>query len=190
MTGDIDAALRLRQRAILYVLAASASFTIAAALVKAVAPAIPTIEIMLFRSLFALLLLLPLLRRSGGLPALRTRHPWGHAARTAAGFAGMFGSFYGYAHLPMAMVTALGFAMPIFLSILSVPMLGERVSGGRAVAVAAGLLGVLVVLRPWRAEGAVEFGPAWSWSWAWRPGRRRWSASGAWGRRASATSRS
>ena len=64
------------------------------------------------------------------------------------------------AHLPMATVTALGFSMPIFLSIVSVPLLGERVGALRAGAVAAGLLGVLVVLRPWRAEGAVELGPA------------------------------
>ena len=160
MPAAADAALHLKQRAILCVLASSASFAIAAALVKAVAPTIPTIEIMLFRSVFALLLMLPLLRRNGGLAALRTRYPWGHAARTAAGFAGMFGSFYGYAHLPLAMVTALGFSMPIFLSIVSVPLLGERVSAGRAAAVAAGLVGVLVVLRPWRAEGAVELGPA------------------------------
>jgi drug/metabolite transporter (DMT)-like permease len=160
MTTDTDPALRLKQRAIFCVLASSGSFAIAAALVKAIAPTIPTIEIMLFRSLVALLLMLPLLYRNGGLAALRTRHPWGHAARTAAGFAGMFSSFYGYAHLPLAMVTALGFSMPIFLSILSLPLLGERVSAGRAVAVLAGLFGVLVVLRPWRAEGAVELGPA------------------------------
>ena len=58
-------------------------------------------------------------------------------------------------------MTALGFAMPVFLSMLSVPLLGERVDGGpRALSVAAGLLGVLIVLRPWRAEGAIELGPA------------------------------
>lgn len=155
-----DHGARLRQRAILCVLGASAAFSIAAALVKAVASTVPTIEIMFFRSFVALLVMLPLLRRQGGIAGLRTRQPWAHAWRVAAGFAGMFGSFYGYAHLPLAMVTALGFAMPIFLSILSVPLLGERIGPARAGSVLAGLLGVLIVLRPWRTQGAVELGPA------------------------------
>ncbi len=160
MEVSSDAAQMLKQRAILCVLAASASFIVAAALVKAVAADIPTFQIMLCRSFFALIVMAPLLRRGGGLAALRTRQPWGHALRVAAGFAGMFGSFYGYAHLPMAVVTALGFAMPIFLTVLSVPMLGERITVARAISVVAGLLGVLVVLRPWNTEGAIELMPA------------------------------
>ena len=160
MSNDNDSGKKLRQRAILCVLGSSASFAIAAALVKAASPTIPVIEIMLFRSLFALLAMLPFIHRAGGLGALRTRHPIGHILRTIAGFAGMVGSFYGYAHLPLAMVTALGFAMPVFLSILSVPLLGERVTAARVASVVAGLVGVLVVLRPWRAEGVIEFEPA------------------------------
>ena len=39
-------------------------------------------------------------------------------------------------------------------------MLGERISAGRAVSIAAGLLGVLVVIRPWQGQGAVPIGPA------------------------------
>ncbi|GAC1340147.1 MAG: DMT family transporter [Acetobacteraceae bacterium] len=154
------AAARTRRRAILCVLAASASFTLAAALVKAVAGTIPTIEIILFRSGVALICMLPLIRRGGGISVLHTRQPWGHALRTLAGFAGMFGSFYGYGHLPIATVTALGFAMPIFLSLLSIPMLGERVGPGRAMSVAAGLAGVLIVVRPWRGSGDLPLGPA------------------------------
>src|SRR4051794_19088487 len=160
MPASPDEAARGRQRAILCVLGASACFAFSAALVKAVAPSIPTIEIMLFRSAVALAMMLVLLRRSGGMSALRTRQPFAHAARIAAGFAGMFGSFYGYAYLPLATVTALGFAMPIFLSILSVPLLGERIGPARAASVAAGLVGVLIVLRPWHAGGDLQFGPA------------------------------
>ena len=156
----VDSGQQLRRRAILCVLGSSASFAIASALVKAASPTIPIIEIILFRSVFALIAMLPFIRGTGLLAALRTRHPVGHILRTIAGFAGMIGSFYGYAHLPLAMVTALGFAMPVFLSILSVPLLGERVNAGRIVSIVAGLVGVLIVLRPWRTEGAIELGPA------------------------------
>lgn len=155
-----SAGVRTRRRAILCVLAASALFTVAAVLVKAAAPTIPTMEIVLFRSLVALLCMLPLLRRHGGLRVLRTRQPWGHAMRTAAGFAGMFGAFYGYARLPLATVTALGFAMPIFLSLISIPVLGERLNRYRALSVAAGMIGVLIVLRPWQGGDQVPIGPA------------------------------
>jgi drug/metabolite transporter (DMT)-like permease len=139
-----------QRRAIACVCAASALFVVAAAVVKAVAAEIPIIEIVLFRSLVACLVLWPLLQRQGGWRMLRTRRPWGHAARTLTGFIGMATSFYGYAALPLATVTALNFAMPLCLAVLSVPLLGERVGPMRAAAVAAGLVGVLVMLRPWQ----------------------------------------
>lgn len=151
---------RANRRAILFVLGSSSFFAVAAALVKAAAPTIPTIEIMLARSLFALLAMLPWIIRGGGFAVLRTRQPMSHLWRTLAGFAGMYTSFYGYARLPLAMNTALGFAMPVFLSILSVLFLRERVTRGRALSIVAGLLGVLIVLRPWRTEGEIEFIPA------------------------------
>ena len=42
--------------------------------------------------------------------------------------------------------------MPLFLTILSVPLLGERVGPRRATAVLVGLGGVLVMLRPWQVN--------------------------------------
>ena len=50
--------------------------------------------------------------------------------RTVYGFIGTVTSVYGFGVLPLVTVTALGFAMPLFLTIVSVPLLGERV--GRA----------------------------------------------------------
>lgn len=149
----------LRRRAILCVLGASALFTVAATLVKAVAPYIPVAEIVFFRSAVAAVVLLPLIRGQGGWVALRTRRPLGHLMRTATGLAGMFGAFYGYATLPLATVTALGFAMPLFLTALSIPLLGERVGPRRGAAVLVGLAGVLVMIQPWRTVDALPLGP-------------------------------
>ncbi len=154
MTGDASAAA-LRRHAILCVLGASACFSVVSALIKAVATDIPAFEIALFRSAVVGLAVLPLLHRRGGLGLLlRTRNPWGHVMRTGFGFTGMVTSFYGYAHLPLATNTALGFAMPLFLTILSVPFLGERVGWRRVTAVLAGMLGVLVMVQPWQASSA------------------------------------
>jgi len=141
-----------RRHAILYVLAASFVFTIGSALVKALAAEFPVLEIVMFRSAVGFLAMLPMMARRGGLLALRTRRPWGHVQRTASGFIGTITSVYGFGVLPLVAVTALGFAMPLFLTILSVPLLGERVGPRRTTAVLVGLGGVLVMLRPWHVD--------------------------------------
>ena len=108
----------------------------------------------LCRNLFAIPALLPLLWQAGGLAALRTPQPGLHASRLAGGLLGMVGAFYGYAVLPLATVTALGFTMPLFLTLLSVPLLRERVGPRRGAAVLAGFGGVLLMTLPGGA-GAV-----------------------------------
>jgi len=137
-----------RRRAILCVLGASAAFSLTAALVKGLGTGIPTIEIVLFRSLVAFAAVSPLLLRHGGWRALRSNRPFSHVLRTIYGFLGMVTTFYGYRVLPLAMVTALGFAMPLFLTVLSVPLLGERVGWRRTIAILVGFAGVVVMVRP------------------------------------------
>jgi drug/metabolite transporter (DMT)-like permease len=146
----------VRRRAILGVLGAGFCFAVAAALIKATKPAgIPTFELVVFRSVVIALVMVAVLQRQGGvLAALRTARPGVHAVRTVLGFAAMTTGYYGYVHLPLATVTALGFAMPLFLTVLSVPLLGERVGWRRGGAVAVGLVGVLMVVRPWHAAAA------------------------------------
>jgi len=146
-------ALRLRRRAILFVLSGAALFTFSSALIKWLGPAIPNVELIALRSLFALVPLLPLFARHGWQRAMRTRHGGLHAQRTLYGFIGMITAVHGYVVLPLALVTALGFVMPLFLIVLSVPLLGEKVGWRRGVAVLVGFLGVLVMVRPWRAFG-------------------------------------
>jgi drug/metabolite transporter (DMT)-like permease len=141
-----------RQHAILYVLAASAVFTLGSALVKALTVDFPVLEIVMFRSIVGFVALLPMIVRGGGLSALKTRRPVGHVMRTVYGFIGTVTSVYGFGVLPLVTVTALGFAMPLFLTIVSVPLLGERVGPRRASAVLVGLAGVMVMLRPWHVD--------------------------------------
>jgi len=142
-----------RARAILMLLGAAGTFTLAAAAVKALAGAIPIAQVILFRNLFALPLLFLLLTQVGGLRSLKPRVPWRfHAERVFWGMGGMVGAFYGYTHLPLATATALGFAMPLFLTALSVVVLKERVGWRRWSAVAVGFGGVLIIVRPFGGE--------------------------------------
>jgi drug/metabolite transporter (DMT)-like permease len=150
--ADIRAA---RRHAILFVLSASATFTFGSAIVKALTADFPVMEIVTFRATIGFLLLLPAIIRAGGWTAMRTRRPFGHAQRTIYGFIGTITSVYGFGVLPLVTVTALGFAMPLILTVVSVPLLGERVGPRRATAVVVGLGGVLVMLRPWEAAADV-----------------------------------
>jgi drug/metabolite transporter (DMT)-like permease len=145
-----------RRRAIGGVLGAGFFFAVAAALIKATrASDIPTFEMVVFRSVCIALVMAAVLRRQGGvLAALRTPRPGVHAVRTVLGFIAMATSYVGYVRLPLATVTALGFAMPLVLTLLSVPLLGERVGWQRAGAVLFGFLGVVIVVRPWQASAA------------------------------------
>lgn len=145
---DLAARARARRRGIFLVLAASAVFALSAAFAKTIGAGVPVAEVILFRNLFAIPALLPVVLAAGGWGALVTRNPMSHAARTLFGMMGMVGAFYGYVHLPLATVTALGFTMPLFLTVLSVPLLGERVGWRRGLAVLVGFAGVLLMVRP------------------------------------------
>jgi drug/metabolite transporter (DMT)-like permease len=95
---------------------------------------------------FAVLMLIPVLRRGFG--GMRTRQPVRQVVRGL----GLVGSsiFFiaGLGHLPMAMAAAVGFCSPLFITALSVPLLGEQVGLRRWAAVVVGLIGVLIVVRP------------------------------------------
>src|SRR4051812_37514066 len=84
-----------RRRAILLIVAAAAVFSVAGALVKGLGGAVPLLQVVLCRNLFAIPALLVLLQRAGGLSALRTHNPLLHAVRMLTGLIGMGGAFYG-----------------------------------------------------------------------------------------------
>jgi uncharacterized membrane protein len=126
------------------------------ALIKIAAGRYPVIEIVFFRSLFALLPLALLVMRGGGWRSLATRQPRLQALRAVVGFTSLVCFFDAFALLPLADVVAIGFAAPMFITALSVPLLGEQVGWRRWTAVLVGFLGVLIMVRP--GSGLVELG--------------------------------
>lgn len=84
---------------------------------------------------------------------LRPVHPWWTGLRTGSAVVTGFCAFYAFSNLPLAQVYAILFASPLLITVLSIPILKERVGRHRWFAVALGLAGVFVVLRP----GAAPF---------------------------------
>jgi drug/metabolite transporter (DMT)-like permease len=123
-------------------------FTVMDAVIKSVAQTFPTGEIIFFRNIFAFIPLLAFaLWRHGGVP-LKTAQPWGHVMRGVFGVASMFCFFLSYKLMPLSDAIALGLSGPIFITVLSVPILGEHVGWRRWSAVIVGFIGVLVMTRP------------------------------------------
>lgn len=89
-------------------------------------------------------------RRDG---TLIPRHPWWTALRTVSAVVTGVMGFYAFSQLPMATCYAIFFAMPLLITLMAIPMLGEKVGIRRGVAVIVGLLGVLIVLRPGEGQG-------------------------------------
>lgn len=79
-------------------------------------------------------------------------HPWWMALRTGAAVVTGVSAFYAFSVLPLAQVYAILFASPLLITVLAIPVLGEKVRLRRWLAVLVGLIGVLVVLRPGQTE--------------------------------------
>jgi drug/metabolite transporter (DMT)-like permease len=117
-------------------------------LFKWLSPSFPVMQIVFCRSFFALLPIGVMVARAGGLPILRTRRLGDHAVRSLVGVASLVCFVYAFGHMPLAEAVAIGYAAPIFITALSVPLLGEPVGVRRWSAVCVGFLGVLVMIRP------------------------------------------
>lgn len=76
------------------------------------------------------------------------RHPWWSLLRAITAVMTGVAGFYAFSKLPMAQCYAIFFAMPLLITLMAIPMLGEKVGMRRGIAVVVGLLGVLIVLRP------------------------------------------
>lgn len=105
-------------------------------------------QILLFRFGFAAIQFLALLPRHGGIGALRTRRLGDHAVRTFSGITALSLFFYAISTVPLADATALAYAAPIFIVLLSIPLLGEAIGYRRWIAIIAGFAGVLLIAQP------------------------------------------
>ncbi len=106
------------------------------------------IQIVFLRNLIAVPIVAAVVLAVCGTAGLRTQHLRLHALRGALMVTGAWLYFTALIYLPLAEATALVFSAPIFITALSVPLLGEAVGWRRWGAVLLGFVGVLVIVRP------------------------------------------
>ncbi|MEO1676821.1 MAG: DMT family transporter [Pseudomonadota bacterium] len=127
---------------------AIASFSAMAVAGRAVATDHDTFEIMLYRSVIGVMIVVVVARIFGVLQQIRARHMGLHAARNICHFAGQNLWFFALPLIPLAQLFAIEFTSPIWATLLAPLFLGERLTRVSLLAAAIGFAGVLIVAQP------------------------------------------
>lgn len=142
-------------RGILYKIISVTLFIIMASLVKLISGQVPPGQIVFFRSLLALPVIVAwLVWRKELRTGFTMVNPLGHFWRGLVGTVAMGMGFAALAFLPLPEVTAIGYAAPLLVVIFASMFLGEEVRLFRLTSVFVGLIGVLIVLSPRLSVGS------------------------------------
>ena len=106
------------------------------------------VQITFARAIVVLILLMPFIYKLGGLNFLKTKKPFLHFFRGLAGLIGNVMFFLAFQRLPVADVTVISQAVPIFSCILAIIFLGETIGWRRWTAITIGFLGVIIAINP------------------------------------------
>ena len=135
-------------KSIYYLIGGVFVFSLQDVIIKWLSGKYPVHEIVLIRSFFAIIPILFIAYLEGGLHLLRTSHYVTHIIRSFLMFGAYICFYLSLAALPLAETVSLFFSAPIFITILSVTSLGEKVEFRSWIAVLVGFFGVIIMLRP------------------------------------------
>lgn len=113
---------------------------------------LPPLQVVFARYCGHFLISLAVMLPQEGPGAFVSRRPLLQFLRSALLLASTILNFFALRYLPITVTTSIYFASPIVVSLLSIPILGERVGMRRLIAVLIGFSGVLVVVQPWGAD--------------------------------------
>ncbi len=148
------AAADARVPGVLCILGAMLALSLQDMVIKWISGAYPLHEIVLGRAVVALALTFGFVHLEGGLAVLRTRRLPLHLARGVLIVVANMSFFAALASMQLAEAVAVFFVAPLFITALSVPLLGEHVGPRRWLAVVIGMGGVVLMLRP--GGGVIE----------------------------------
>lgn len=134
-------------RGALFMCGAAVAFSVMAGLIRLAAADLHPFQVVFFRNLFGLLIMLPWLMRAG-LRVLATEHMGLYIWRTVFGIFAMLAWFWALTAMPLAEAVSLSFTAPLFIAAGAALFLGEPVRARRVSATIIGFLGTLIILRP------------------------------------------
>lgn len=141
--------LSKNQQAIIFMLIAMFGMSAMNVALRMMAGGLDSTQIVVMRHIWSIILVVVwtgfLARGIPKFPSIRIR---GHFWRAAFGIAAMEMWFYSVTIMPLNIVTALSFTMPIFSTIFAIIFLKERAGIRRWSAIFTGFVGMLIILRP------------------------------------------
>lgn len=135
------------KKAALFLLLGEALLAIMGALIKALSASLSTEQILLFRNLAGMIFLLPLVFSQGG-KLLKTQVFHWHLVRGLVGVSAMYCYFWALANMPLTEAFLVKLSSPLFMPIIALVWLREKIIVASAVALAIGFAGVAIVLQP------------------------------------------
>ncbi|WIM05529.1 MAG: DMT family transporter [Candidatus Nitricoxidivorans perseverans] len=130
----------------LWMVAASFLFACMGVCVKLGADRFSAGELVFYRGLVAVLLMLPFV--GGHRLPLATPVGWDHFWRGLSGFVSLAAYFYAITRIPLATAVTLNYTAPLFLALLVIFWAREAPARGLPLALAAGFVGIVLVLQP------------------------------------------
>ncbi len=130
-----------------WVILSGGLMTVQLAIVRLIAGEVHVFEIVFFRSVFGLIIVLPLLMRAGA-THLRPNRPGLNMLCGVLAFIASVLFYFAARHLPIADITAIHFSRPMFAAIAAALILGESIRGSRVLAILLGIVGAAIIIRP------------------------------------------
>lgn len=124
------------------------AFSIMAVSGRQVGPSLDTFEIMTYRSILGIVIVVSVATFRGTLTQVRTKRLPLHLVRNISHFAGQNLWFYALTVIPLAQLVSLEFSYPIWVALAAPFLLGEKLTRTRLIAALVGFVGILIVVQP------------------------------------------
>lgn len=134
--------------ALLWMSLALLSFSLLAIGARELSGEISIYQTLFFRSLIGLVFIALIMRLSHKADQVYSKRIGLHVFRNIFHFVGQYGWFVGIGVLPLAEVFALEFTVPFWTLIIAALFLGEKITPRKVIAIALGMLGVVVIVKP------------------------------------------
>ena len=122
-------------------------FSIMVVLIRKASENLHVLEVVFFRNLLALIVMLPIIR-SIGMTAIKMKNTKLFFMRAFVGAIGMIAGFTCLTLIPLAQATAISFSQPLFITIGATLFLGEIIKARRIAAIIVGIIGMLIIVQP------------------------------------------
>lgn len=135
-------------RAAIFMIGAMISFTLMAICGRALEGRLDTFEIMAYRSILGIAVVLVIAKYANTLSQISLRSMRLHILRNLFHFTGQNLWFYAILYIPLSQLFAFEFSTPLWVAVIAPFILQERLTGTRLLAAALGFIGILIVARP------------------------------------------